>query len=310
MPKRLTKAQKATQLSAVRLSDGGWRIFGDSGEYIVYLDEGYEPVIPCTCVAASYGKHCSHILSAILHAKQLTQALLPSPLHTCITNEEKDNNMATATARRYSPDKPSSNFEAQQPHLVDDGFYFGFFRKYSEPKLAKKFDGSGMERKVFVSFLLTHGMNEQRITTFTEAGAYIPYKWFYSDITGMSSKYFDFEYALVGNDYSSKEDLFNASEEKRKDFDGLVGRPALLEIARWSSPKTGMQNLGIQSFKTIPKTATKTLGEMYKTFQFGFDDKELKFIKSPMPVYAENGSSSPQYTGHGYSEQDDSEIPF
>jgi hypothetical protein len=187
-----------------------------------------------------------------------------------------------------------------------------------------------MENRIYLKFLITHGVNEQPLPQITEAGAFIGHKWFYNESTKMASKYFEFEYALMAKDFATKQDLFDTAADDRMDLDDLIGRPALLEISKSAvANKDGVFNLNVKNFKPIPSSAQKVLLATYKTFAYAMDEKELKHITFPKAVYVDliggpsngaalNGSSNGSAFNGGtphkaepYSyEEDTTEIPF
>jgi len=223
--------------------------------------------------------------------------------------------VATTSPRRFSPTRPTSNYESAQPVLVENGLYYGFFRLYREPGLKNKFQSTEQEMKIFLGFLVTHGLNEKPLPKITEAGCFIPYKWFYSPDNGMVSRYFEFEHALTARDYATKQVLYDTPDEQRFSLDDLIGRPAMLEIEKWERANNdGIYNLGIKSFKPIPASARKELERFYKTFEFDMNDKGLKRISKPTPVYEDEAAgaatASSKHSLHDDDVPSEEDVPF
>jgi len=309
---------KAWQLKAVRLSDGSFEVEGGSGVYIVHLDGLDAQPFSCTCTAGKFGRMCSHAISAQRHARRLllpNQHVFPERCYTESVTLKKEKPMATTSPRRFSPTRPTSNYESAQPVLVENGLYYGFFRLYREPGLKNKFQSTEQEMKIFLGFLVTHGLNEKPLPKITEAGCFIPYKWFYSPDNGMVSRYFEFEHALTARDYATKQVLYDTPDEQRFSLDDLIGRPAMLEIEKWERANNdGIYNLGIKSFKPIPASARKELERFYKTFEFDMNDKGLKRISKPTPVYEDEAAgaatASSKHSLHDDDVPSEEDVPF
>jgi hypothetical protein len=307
LKQRKEVVNKAWQLKTARLFDGSFSVEGTSGTYIVHLDGMDAQPFSCTCTAGKFGRLCSHAISAQRHARRL---LLPNQ-H--VLHPEREKPVATTSPRRFSPTRPSSNYESAQPVLVENGLYYGFFRMYREPKMVNKYQSTEQELKIYLEFLVTHGLNEKQLPHITIAGAFVPYKWFYSPDNGMVSRYFEFEHALCAKDYATKQALYDTPDEQRLDLDGLIGRPAMLEVEKWEKANNdGIFNLGIKSLKQIPSSARKELERFYKTFEFDMSDKGLKRIAKPTPEYEDDSSSA---TFHGaksdkYAAPSRDEIPM
>ena len=249
----------------------------------------------CDCTAASFSNMCKHSLAA-LNCHNTRKVIMSN------------------TVPRIIGKRPESNYIARQVVLVDDGFYAGFFSRYSEPKLFPKFEGTGFEEKVYLNFLVTHGINERVLPRFTNAGAFIALKHFYDNKSGMESKFFSFQHSLLSKQ-GTKQELWDTPDEDRLGLDELIGRPAILQIGRSTRQnKDGMWNLNIKSFQAVGPTMAEALRETYKLLTVERNDKGLRNITSPEAQYeVSDESRSPLNDYHenvGQDDYSDHEIPF
>ena len=237
-----------------------------------HVGDFYDGLFFCTCKAAEFRATCAHKLAALLYTQNLTQ---------------KELEMTNGSAVSLAPEPVSGGaFEPKQPVVLEDGFYAMFLSSFSAPKLYDGFNGGPQERKTFIKFLVTHGINERVLPRFTIATCFTSLKWFYSEQNTMESKYFSIYHAILSRKYT-KAQLMALPVSELPNLDELVGKPLIGEIKMPNTPdKYGIYTPQVKGFKPVSQTMARELVKTFEQIEIKISQNtNFPYIASPKPEY-------------------------